>query len=47
MIEITYHVKEDSTSGQLKGYAGTFNSYGLVDMENFEGVIRYSGEICK
>jgi hypothetical protein len=47
MIEITYHVKEDSTSGQLRGYSGTFNSYGLVDMENFEGVIRYSGEICK
>jgi len=47
MIEITYHVKADSTSGQLEGYTGTFNSYGLVDMENLQGVIRYSGEICK
>jgi len=47
MIEITYHVQADSTSGQLKGYTGTFNSYGLVDMKNLQGVIRYSGEICK
>jgi len=47
MIEITYQVQAGSTSGQLEGYTGTFNSYGLVDMENLQGVIRYSGEICK
>lgn len=47
MIEITYHVQEASTSGVLKGYKGRFNSYGLVDLANLEGLIRYSGEICK
>ena len=47
MIEITYDVQEASTTGALKGYEGRFNSYGLVDLENLEGLIRYSGEICK
>ena len=47
MIEITYDVQEASTSGVLKGYKGRFNSYGLVDLANLEGLIRYSGEICK
>ncbi|OUR73185.1 hypothetical protein A9Q78_04385 [Methylophaga sp. 41_12_T18] len=47
MIEITYHVQAGSTSGQLADYTGTFNSYGLVDLENNQGVIRYSGEICQ
>lgn len=47
MIEITYDVQESSTSGVLKGYKGSFNSYGLVDLRNLQGLIRYSGEICK
>jgi len=47
MIEITYQVQKDSTSGVLKGYKGTFNSYGLVDLDNLEGLVRYSGKICK
>ena len=47
MIEITYDVQGASTTGALKGYKGRFNSYGLVDLENLEGLIRYSGEICK
>ncbi len=47
MIEISYHVQESSTSGVLKGYKGEFKSFGLVDLANLTGLIRYSGEICK
>ena len=47
MIEITYQVQESSTSGVLKGYKGQFSSYGMADLENGQGLIRYSGEICK
>ena len=47
MIEITYGIQEKSTSGMLKGYKGQFNSFGLVDLANLNGLIRYSGEICK
>lgn len=47
MIEVTYHVQADTTSGTFAGYSGTFNSYGLVDLENQQGLIRYSGQVCK
>lgn len=47
MIEISYHIQESTTSGVLEGYKGNFKSYGLVDLENLQGLIRYSGEICK
>ncbi len=47
MIEITYKVENGSTSGVFKGLGGTFNSYGLVDLENLQGLIRYSGKVCK
>ena len=47
MIEITYRVQKASTSGVLKGYKGTFNSFGLVDLAKLKGLIRYRGEICK
>ncbi len=50
MIEITYHIQEDVTRGTLKGFKGKFNSYGLVDLRDpnkMEGLVRYSGEICK
>ncbi len=47
MIEITYDIQEASTSGVLKGYKGQFNSYGLVDLAKLQGLIRYSGEVCK
>jgi len=47
MIEIEYHVQESSTSGALKGYKGEFKSFGLVDLAQLNGLIRYSGEICK
>lgn len=46
MVEITYHVQEQTTSGELAGFDGVFNSYGLVDLNRLQGLIRYSGEIC-
>ncbi|MBL1275307.1 MAG: hypothetical protein COB30_004415 [Ectothiorhodospiraceae bacterium] len=46
MIEITYHIQEESTSGVLKGFKGSFTSFGLVDLVKLKGFIRYSGEIC-
>ncbi|MDP2065808.1 MAG: hypothetical protein Q8K38_07545 [Burkholderiaceae bacterium] len=50
MIEITYHVQDKVSRASLKGYGGTFSSYGLVDLRdvgNMAGLVRYSGEICR
>ncbi|MFT4783564.1 MAG: hypothetical protein ACI9IV_001302 [Paracoccaceae bacterium] len=50
MIEITYDIQPDVTRGTLAGYAGQFNSFGLVDLrddDNLIGLVRYSGEICR
>jgi hypothetical protein len=47
MIEINYSIEKESTTGTFKGYEGDFKSYGLVDFNNMEGLVRYSGEICK
>ena len=47
MIEITYDVQEGESSGELTGFDGTFQSYGLVDLNKLQGLIRYSGEISK
>lgn len=50
MIEITYVVQPEKGRGTLKGYAGHFSSYGLVDLRDpndLQGLVRYSGEICK
>ena len=50
MIEITYDIQENVTRGTMKGYKGQFKSYGLVDLSdpnNMQGLIRYSGKICK
>ena len=47
MIEINYSIEKESTTGTFKGYEGNFKSYGLVDLNNMEGLVRYSGEICK
>jgi hypothetical protein len=47
MIEIDYSIEKGSTTGTFKGYEGNFKSYGLVDLNNMEGLVRYSGEICK
>ncbi|MGK0441157.1 MAG: hypothetical protein ACJA0N_000954 [Pseudohongiellaceae bacterium] len=47
MIEINYSIEKESTTGTFIGYEGDFKSYGLVDLNNMEGLVRYSGEICK
>ncbi len=50
MIEISYDIQADTTRGTLKGYKGSFKSYGLVDLrdaDNMKGLVRYDGEICK
>lgn len=50
MLEITYDVQEGKSRGTLKGYHGSFKSYGLVDLrseEDMKGLVRYDGEICK
>lgn len=47
MIEVTYHIQEATTSGVLKGYKGQFQSWGLVNLKDNNGLIRYKGEICK
>ncbi|NQZ83140.1 MAG: hypothetical protein HRT52_19200 [Colwellia sp.] len=47
MIEINYDIEKESTTGTFKGYDGKFKSYGLVDLNKMEGLVRYSGEICK
>lgn len=47
MIEINYSIEKESSTGTFKGYEGDFKSYGLVDLNKMEGLVRYSGEICK
>jgi hypothetical protein len=47
MLEINYSIEKASTTGTFKGYEGDFKSYGLVDLTNMEGLVRYSGEICR
>lgn len=50
MLEITYHIRQPISRGTLKGYGGSFNSYGLIDLrdpDNMVGLVRYTGEICK
>ena len=45
MLELAYTVAE--SFGHLKGYAGTFNSFGLFNMGIGEALVRYFGEISK
>lgn len=50
MIEISYDVQEGQGRGTLSDYGGSFSSYGLVDLRNpqdLQGLVRYSGELCK
>lgn len=47
MIEITYEIQPESTSGELAGYTGEFTSFGHVDLAVLQGLIRYHGEICR
>ncbi len=44
MLELAYTVVE--SFGRLKGYTGTFNSYGLFKMGSGEALVRYNGQIC-
>ncbi|MBL4647254.1 MAG: hypothetical protein JKY99_12455 [Rhizobiales bacterium] len=45
MIEIKYDIHE--TSGAFEGYSGSFQSFGLFDLNKGQVVLRYKGEICK
>jgi hypothetical protein len=45
MLELAYTVVE--SLGNVKGYAGTFNSFGLLKLGTGEALVRYFGEICK
>ncbi|MCK7613498.1 hypothetical protein [Roseibium sediminicola] len=50
MIEISYEVQEGQGRGTLAEYKGSFRSYGLVDLrdpQDMQGLVRYSGEVCK
>ena len=44
-LDIAYTV--DETFGHLKGYSGTFYSFGRLNLKTGEGLVRYTGEICK
>ena len=44
-LDIAYTVVE--SYGHLKGYSGTFNSYGRVNTGTGEAVVRYRGKLCK
>lgn len=45
MLELGYTVVE--SFGRLKGFTGTFNSYGLIHLDSGEALVRYFGDICK
>ena len=50
MIEITYEIQPEASRGSLRGYAGSFSSYGLVDLRDpndMQGLVRYRGDICR
>lgn len=50
MIEITYDIQDGKSRGTLKGYQGSFKSFGLVDLRSevdMKGLVRYEGNICK
>lgn len=50
MIEISYEVQEDMGRGTLADYSRSFRSYGIVDLRDpndLQGLVRYSGKLCK
>jgi hypothetical protein len=50
MMEITYEIQDGKSRGTLKGYRGSFKSFGLVDLQSeidMKGLVRYEGNICK
>ncbi len=44
-LDIEYTVEE--SFGHLKGYTGSFNSFGRLNLATGEGSVRYTGAICK
>jgi hypothetical protein len=44
-LDIAYTVV--NSFGHLKGYAGTFYSYGRINTGTGEAVVRYRGQLCK
>ena len=44
-LDITYTVAE--AFGHLKGYTGSFNSFGRINLNTGEAVVRYAGQLCK
>jgi hypothetical protein len=40
------HLIYGLTFGRLKGYAGTFKSYGLFKAGSGEVLVRYGGHVC-
>ncbi len=47
MLEVTYIVQPELSTGTLVGYEGQFKSYGLVNLAKMEGLVRYSGTLQK
>jgi len=47
MIEISYDIQDQESRGELKNYKGSFSSFGLVNLAELTGLIRYSGEVCQ
>ncbi|KAJ53993.1 hypothetical protein ACMU_04625 [Actibacterium mucosum KCTC 23349] len=45
VLETNYTL--DETFGHLKGFSGTFYSFGRLNLKTGEGLVRYTGEICK
>lgn len=45
MLQVSYTIGE--SFGNLKGYSGTFNSFGLIQLDSGQALVRYTGEICK
>jgi hypothetical protein len=45
MLELSYTVVE--AFGRLKGYGGTFHSFGLYKAGSGEALVRYSGQLCR
>lgn len=46
IVNIQYHVQENTAAGCFEGYRGKFQSHGLIDLDREQVVVRYSGEIC-
>lgn len=45
MLEINYDIQD--SAGAFEGYGGSFQSFGLFDLNKGQAAIRYKGEICK